>query len=42
MEPVWEYEGADRSMKGPFTVWQLWQWFHAGQLYGSLKVIVGL
>ncbi|CAM6036019.1 unnamed protein product [Sphagnum compactum] len=38
MEPVWEYEGADRSMKGPFTVWQLWQWFHAGQLYGSLKI----
>jgi hypothetical protein len=38
MEPLWEYEGADNSLKGPFSLWQLWQWYHIGHLYGCLKV----
>jgi hypothetical protein len=38
IEPLWEYEGADHSLKGPFSLWQLWQWYHIGHLYGCLKI----
>ena len=40
MEPLWRYEGADHTLKGPFSLWQLWQWYHIGHLYGCLKVCI--
>lgn len=40
MEPLWKYKGADHSFKGPFSLWQFWQWYHIGHLYGCLKVFI--
>lgn len=40
LEPLWEYEGVDHRFKGPFSLWQLWEWYHVGHLYGSLKVCI--
>ncbi|BBM98985.1 [histone H3]-lysine4 N-trimethyltransferase SETD1 [Marchantia polymorpha subsp. ruderalis] len=36
-ESRWKYEGLN-GLEGPFTLDQLSQWFHSGQLYNSLKI----
>lgn len=39
VEQCWEYKGADGSMQGLFSLWQLGQWLTSEHLYDSLEVL---